>query len=57
MYGLEVWTLSKSDENNLAVWERKILRTIFGPVKENGVWRIRIIQELMDLYRAPDIVS
>ena len=24
MYGLEVWTLRKSDENILAIWERKI---------------------------------
>jgi hypothetical protein len=37
MYGLKVWTFSKSDENALVVWERKILRKIFGPVKENGV--------------------
>jgi hypothetical protein len=39
-YSSEVCTLSTSDENTLTVWERKILREIFGPVKENGVWRI-----------------
>ena len=34
--------LSKSDENSLAVWERKTMRRIYGPVKKkNGVWRIR----------------
>ena len=37
MYDLEVWTLRKSDENTLVMWERNILRKIFGPVKENGV--------------------
>jgi hypothetical protein len=29
---------SKSDENTLAVCERKILRKMFGPVKLNGLW-------------------
>jgi hypothetical protein len=37
VYDLEVWTLSKCDENTLVIWERNILRKIFGPVKENGV--------------------
>ena len=36
---------------------RKILRRIFGPVQENCVWRIRTSQELINLYRDPDIVS
>lgn len=35
--GSEVCTLSKWDENNLAIWERKILRKMFVPVKENCV--------------------
>ena len=26
---------------SLAVFERKILRKIYGPVKENELWRIR----------------
>jgi len=43
------WTLSKSNENSLVVWERKILRRIHGPVKENGVWKIRIDKRFMDL--------
>jgi hypothetical protein len=55
-YGLEVWTMSESDENTLATWGRKILRRIFGEVKENGVWRILTHQELMYLYREPDII-
>jgi hypothetical protein len=33
------------------------LREIFGPVKANGVWRIRSNQELMDLYREKDTIS
>ena len=54
--GSEVWTLSKSDENKLAVWERKIMRRIFGPVTENGVWRNSSNEELMKLYRETDII-
>ena len=37
--------------------ERKILRKIFGPVKENYVWRISTNHDLIDLQREPDIVS
>ena len=57
MYVSEVWTFNKSNENTVAMWGRKILRRIFGPVKENGVWRISTDQELMNLYREPDIIS
>jgi hypothetical protein len=35
-YGAETWVLSKSDENILKVFERKILRAIFGRINENG---------------------
>jgi hypothetical protein len=52
--GSEVRTLSKSDENTSATWERKILRKIFGPSKENGVWKIRTNQELTDQCRETD---
>ena len=34
-----------------------VLRKIFDPVKENGVWIIRNNQELMDRYGEPDIIS
>ena len=57
MYCSAVWTLSTSDENSLAVWERKILRRIHGPVKENGVWRIRNDKEFMDLCSEPYDIS
>jgi len=33
-YGAETWPLRKSDERKLLVLERKILQTIFGPVKD-----------------------
>jgi len=37
--------------------ERKILGKIFGPVKENCVWRIRTNHDVIDLLREPDVVS
>jgi hypothetical protein len=35
----------------LNTWERKILRRIYGPVVEQGIWRIRTNQELWVLCR------
>jgi hypothetical protein len=40
--GSETWVLSKSEETILGVFERKILRAIFGPTNENGERRIFI---------------
>jgi len=31
MYGAETWVLSKEDELRLGVFERKILRRVYGP--------------------------
>ena len=35
----------------------RILRTIFGPVEENGVWRKRYNHELYSLFKEPDIAK
>jgi hypothetical protein len=37
LYGFETWVLTKREENQLLVFERKVLRTICGPKIENGV--------------------
>jgi hypothetical protein len=34
-------SLSKNSENALSTFERKILRRIYGPVQDNGQWRVR----------------
>jgi hypothetical protein len=41
-YGSETWTLRKKDENALLVFERKVLRKIYGPCidEHTGEWRI-----------------
>ena len=56
-YGCEAWTLSGRNEQQLRIFERKILREIFGPVQdENGIWRIRKNHELNELIGNADIV-
>jgi hypothetical protein len=50
-YGGETWTLTKKDELQINIWERKVLRRIFGPVKDRGMWRIRSSKELASLKR------
>ena len=56
-YGAETWTLTSKMEKMLITWERKILRKIYRPTKENGQWRIKTNAELMIKYKAPDIVN
>jgi hypothetical protein len=36
-YGSETWVLTKREDNQLLVFERKVLRTLCGPKIENGV--------------------
>jgi len=43
-------------ERALAVFERKILRKICGPVKENELWRTRRNDELEAIIKGENIV-
>lgn len=56
-YGAETWTLTKTDESSLMSFERKILRRIFGPVNDGGVWRRRYNLELYQLYKEHNIIG
>ena len=56
-YGSETWTMSKKIETMLGVFERKVLRRIFGAVLDNQVWRIRYNQELYEKYKSMDLVT
>ena len=56
-YGSETWALSKSDEATLGVFERKILRALFGPTNDNREWRIKYNNELYTLYKESYIVT
>jgi len=56
-YGSETWTLTKSDENLLRIFERKILRKIYGPIQEGDIWKIRNNEELNRSINREDIVK
>jgi hypothetical protein len=43
-------------ESSLKTWERKILRKIYGSIKDQNGWRIRTNDELQVVYRKPNIV-
>jgi hypothetical protein len=57
MYGAETWVLSRTDELQLGVFERKILRRIYGPICEEAKWRSRYNEELYCLYDKIDLVT
>ena len=49
--------LSEQDEHRLSIFEREILRRIYGPVTDGGRWRITTNQELYQLCGENDIVK
>jgi hypothetical protein len=55
--GSETWTLTKSDENLLRSFERKILRKIYGPIQEGDTWRIINNEEFNRSINGEDIVK
>ena len=57
LYGAEAWTLSSTDAAALAVFERKVLRMIFGPARVGDDYRIRTNRELYELFNDMDVVK
>jgi hypothetical protein len=57
IYRAETWTLTSKRKKMLMTWERKILRKIYGPTKENGLWRMKTNAELRNKYKTQDIVN
>jgi hypothetical protein len=51
------YVLPEADENALRVFERKVVRRVYGPVREDERWRIRSNRELEDILRGEDIVK
>jgi hypothetical protein len=56
-YVSETWVLKETIIQKLLVFERKILRRIFGPTKENQIWRIRTNEELDKLIKHKSIFN
>jgi hypothetical protein len=48
--------LNISDENALRIFQREVIRKIYGPVCEDGVWRVRSNSEINSLLHGEDIV-
>jgi hypothetical protein len=57
LYGSETWVLTKREENQLLVFERKVLRTICCPKIENGVYRKRYNHELDKEFDSPNALN
>lgn len=59
LYTSETWPLRKIEETRLKVFERRILRRIYGPCIDahTGVWRKRHNCELEELFKRPDIAK
>jgi hypothetical protein len=49
--------LTRREENQLLVFERKVLRTISGPIVENGVYRRRYNFELDRKFDNPSVIN
>jgi hypothetical protein len=48
-YGCETWALKENIKTKLRVFERKVLRRIYGHTKEKDVmWWIKSNEEVMD---------
>jgi hypothetical protein len=57
-YACETWVLKETTKNKLMVFERKVLKKIFGPTKErDGTWRIKTNGELDKLIRHKNIIN
>jgi hypothetical protein len=48
--------MKKENENILRRFERKIIRRIFGPVRQGREWRTRNDEEIDNIIRKKDIV-
>jgi hypothetical protein len=57
LYGCESWTLTKKEEEELNIFERKLLRKIYGPSCVNGIWRIKYNDKLYNIYKEPSTVK
>jgi len=57
-YGCETWSLTLREERRLRVLENRVLRTVFGPKRDEVAWEWRKLhnEELSDLYSLPNIV-
>ena len=51
------WVLKETIIQKLLVFETKILRRIFGPTKENQIWRVKPNEELDKLIKHKNVIN
>ena len=57
-YACETWVLKDSTKQKLSIFERRILRKIFGPTKNSDdSWRIKTNKELNELINNQNIIN
>jgi len=57
-YASETWMLKENITNKLMIFERKIMRKIFGPTRtDDGYWRIETNQEINDILKRQNIIG
>ena len=57
-YACETWVLKENIKSKLRVFERKVLRKIYGPTKESdGTWRIKSNDEVNRLIGNKSIIN
>jgi hypothetical protein len=58
LYGCETWSLTLREEHRLRVFEKRALRRIFGPKRDEATegWRKLHNEELHNLYSSPSII-
>ena len=57
LYVSETWMLKETVIQKLLVFERKILRRIFGPTEENQIWRVKTNEELDKLIKYKNVIN
>jgi len=57
-YASETWVLKENMTNKLMIFERKIMRKIFGPTRtDDGYWGIKTNQEINDILKGQNIIG
>jgi hypothetical protein len=57
-YACETWVLKENLINKLMIFERRIMRKIFGATRsDDGIWRIKTNQEINEVIKGQNIIG